>query len=75
MIYRHFVATPEAYSLEWRGDGMVNVWLCREVDSYVTEDGLREYDVDVRVVRGIEKAPGLEDDIRQRWECWWDLAA
>ncbi|MEG2217759.1 MAG: hypothetical protein RRZ24_11405, partial [Clostridia bacterium] len=60
--------------IEQNSAGTVNVWLCRQVDTYVTEDGIREYDVDVRVVYGIDKTPGLEADIRMRFEAWWDAA-
>lgn len=75
MTYRHLRKMPHAYELEYRDDGFVNVWLCRQVDTYVCDDGIREYDIDVRVACGIENTPELETDIRLRYEAWWNMAA
>ncbi len=56
-----------------RTDGYANLWLCRQVDTYLC-GGIREYDVDIRVVRGIEKTPEMEADVRLRFDAWWDMA-
>lgn len=37
---------------------------------YPTEDGIKEYDIRVRAVRGIVPWPGIEDDIRARYQAW-----
>ena len=74
MVYKHIRVLPEAYSIEYRADGFINIWLCRQIDTYIDADGHREYDIDVRVVCGVESTPGLEEDIRLRFEAWWDMA-
>ena len=74
MLYRHFRSMPQAYDFEPSADGRVNIWLCRQVDTYITPDGLREYDVDVRVVCGIKATPTLEESVRRHWETWWSIA-
>lgn len=58
------------YSIEPRKDGLVDVYLAPFVCVYNTGLGVREYDMTVRVVRGIEPWPGLEDDIRSRYNAW-----
>ena len=72
---QHVAKCPMAYQIEPCGDGRVNVWLCRQVDTYVTEDGIREYDVDMRVKMGVRNTPTLEASLRKFWETWWALAA
>lgn len=53
------------------GDGgTVDVFLRPEVTTYDTDLGVREYDMRVRVVRGVVPWDGLEDDIRARYEAW-----
>ena len=53
------------------GDGgTVDVYLRPEVTTYDTDLGVREYDMRVRVVRGVVPWDGLEDDIRARYEAW-----
>lgn len=71
MKLRHVTRMPQAYAIEDAPGGPVNVWLCRQIDAYQTPDGLWEYDVDVRVVPGVERTPELESDIRERFESWW----
>lgn len=74
MIYKHLTQLPQAYDLDRRGDGYVDIWLCRQIDTYVTPGGIREYDVDVRVIFGVDDTPGLEADVRMNWETWWAAA-
>lgn len=50
--------------------GTVDVFLRPEVTTYDTVLGVREYDLRVRVVRGVVPWDGLEDDIRARYEAW-----
>lgn len=40
------------------------------MQSNSTDLGVREYDISVRTVRGVEPWPELEDDIRARYEAW-----
>ena len=75
MKLRHVTRLPQAYAIEAAPGGLVNVWLCRQIDSYQTPDGQWEYDVDVRVVPGVQRTPGMESDIRERFEAWWAEAA
>lgn len=57
------------------GDGgTVDVFLRPEVTAYDTDTGVREYDVRVRVVRGVVPWGGLEADIRARYEAWCAVA-
>lgn len=45
-----------------------------DVTVYPTEDGFKEYDIRVRVVRGIVPWNGLEQDIRARFMAWCESA-
>lgn len=74
MTIRHVRVLPQAYTIEPRPDGLVDVWLCRQVDTYTTIDGVCEHDVDVRVLLGIVKTDHLEETIRYNWEAWWEAA-
>lgn len=51
-----------------------NVWLFKNGRIYPLRDGNAEFDVGVRVVPGVAWWPGLEDDIRRRFESWWAVA-
>ncbi len=62
------------YSIEPRDDGLVDIYLAPVVYVYDTDLGVREYDMTVCVVRGIEPWPGLEDDIRARYNSWCETA-
>lgn len=57
------------YNLSENEDGTVDVYLAPDVTVYHTDEGT-EYDVKLRVVRGIVPWPGLEDDIRARYQAW-----
>ena len=58
------------YAIEDNGDGTVDVYLSPVVCTYDTGLGVREYDISVRVVRGVVPWPELEDDIRTRYDAW-----
>ena len=58
------------YYIQPNDDGTVDVYLNPDVTEYRTEDGHREYDIAVLVVRGIVPWDGLEDDIRSRFDDW-----
>ena len=75
MKIRHLTQMPHAYTIEAAPGGLCSVWLCRQIDAYTSKDGIREYDIEVRVVQGITPAPELEEDIRLRFEAWWTGAA
>jgi len=62
------------YSIDDNGDGTVDVYLMPDVTVYPTEDGFKEYDIRVRVVRGIVPWDGLEQDIRARFMAWCESA-
>lgn len=62
------------YEIVPGSNGTVDVFLRPEVTVYDTDTGVKEYDVRVRVVRGIVPFPGLEDDIRARFDAWCDSA-
>lgn len=68
-------ATPPAsgrrfYHIIDNDDGTVDVFLNPVLKEYRTEDGLREYDIEVLAVRGVVPWDGLEEDIRARFEDW-----
>ena len=48
----------------------MDVYLSPDVRAYDTDLGIKEYDVSVRLVRGIVPWDGLEEDIRARYEAW-----
>lgn len=58
------------YAIDPQEDGTVDVYLAPEVFTYETGIGVKEYDVKVRVVRGVEPWPEIEDDIRARYCAW-----
>lgn len=62
------------YTIHGNGDGTVDVYLRPEVTAYDTDVGVREYDVRVRVMRGVVPWDGLEDDIRARFDAWCEAA-
>ncbi len=62
------------YEIVPTGDGTVDVFLRPEVTVYDTDAGVKEYDVRVRVVRGVVPWDGLEDDIRARFDAWCEAA-
>lgn len=62
------------YEIVQAGDGAVDVYLRPEVTTYDTDAGVREYDVRVRVVRGVVPWDGLESDIRDRFDAWCETA-
>lgn len=58
------------YAIEENEDGTVDVYLSPVVCTYDTGLGVREYDISVRVVRGVVPWPELEEDIRARYNSW-----
>ncbi len=58
------------YAIEEQPDGTVDVYLSPVVRVYDTDFGIREYDISVRVVRGVVPWDGIEDDIRARFNSW-----
>lgn len=62
------------YEITPGNDGTVDVYLRPEVTTYDTDMGLKEYDVRVRVVRGVVPWDGMEDDIRVRFDAWCETA-
>ena len=62
------------YAIDEKDDGTVDVYLMPDVTVtiYPTEDGFREYDISVRIVRGVVPWDGLEEDIRARFMAWCD---
>lgn len=62
------------YAIDVREDGLVDVYLAPVVTVYNTDIGIKEFDVSVRVVRGVEPWPELEEDVRRRYDAWCDSA-
>ena len=58
------------YHIMENDNGTIDVFLNPRVMAYDTDIGIREFDVKVRVVRGVVPWPGIEDDIRARYEAW-----
>lgn len=57
------------YDILGNEDGTVDVYLAPDVTVYPITDG-QEYDVQLRVVRGVVPWPDLENDIRARYDAW-----
>jgi len=57
------------YEIITNNDNTVDVYLSPDVTIY-DADGIKEYDVQARVVRGIVPWDGLEEDIRARYDAW-----
>lgn len=68
------IRSRNQYSIVPQVDGTVDVYLCPEVQVYHTDLGIREYDMTVRLVRGVIPWDGLEEDIRARYQAWCDSA-
>ena len=60
------------YAIQENDDGTVDVYLSPVVCVYSTDLGVTEYDITVRVVRGVVPWPELEEDIRARFYSWWE---
>lgn len=58
------------YSIMQQPDGTADVYLDARVYPMATPDGMTDYDVSVRVVRGVVPWDGLEEDIRARYDAW-----
>lgn len=58
------------YSIVENDDGTVDVYLAPVVYTYNTDLGIKEYDITVTIVRGVEPWDGMEDDIRRRFDAW-----
>ena len=61
------------YDILPQEDGTVDVYLNPDVTTY-TDGAVREYDVAVRVIRGVIPWDGMEEDIRARYEAWCESA-
>lgn len=68
------IISRKPYSIVPQVDGTVDVYLRPEVRVYHTDLGIREFDITVRLIRGIIPWDGLEDDIRARYQAWCDSA-
>lgn len=62
------------YEIVPAGDGFVDVYLAPDVVVYDTDIGIKEYDMTVRVVRGIVPWSDIEEDIRARYDAWCKTA-
>lgn len=58
------------YAIQPNEDGTVDVYLAPMICVYDTDLGVREYDITVRLVRGVVPWNGLEEDIRARYDAW-----
>ena len=58
------------YEIVKQKDGTADVYLIPNGTVYVTEDGFREYDVTLLVMRGVAAYEGLEEDIREHYYDW-----
>ena len=65
---RHF------YTVQGRADGTVDVYLDPRVYPMTTPEGFTDYDISVRVVRGVAPFDGMEDDIRARYDAWCEIS-
>lgn len=51
-------------------DGTADVYLIPNGTIYETEDGFREYDVTLLVMRGVDPYEGMEENIREHYYDW-----
>lgn len=58
------------YAIDEQPDGTVDVYLSPVLCEYDMGLGVREYDIRIRVVRGVIPWEGLEEDIRARFDSW-----
>ena len=58
------------YAIQPNEDGTVDVYLAPMICVYDTDLGVREYDITVRLVKGVVPWPEMEDDIRMRYDAW-----
>lgn len=58
------------YAIDVQPDGTADVYLSPVVCVYDTDLGIREYDIQARVVRGVVPWDVMEDDIRARFDSW-----
>ena len=58
------------YAIDVQPDGTADVYLSPVVCVYDTDLGIREYDIQARVVRGVVPWDGMEDDIRACFDSW-----
>lgn len=62
--------TEKFYEIVPLEDGTADVYLTPNGTVYVAEDGFREYDATVLLVRGVATWEGMEEDIRRRYDSW-----
>ena len=65
------------YSILPSGEGTVDVYLNPAIEPMTTEDGITDYDIAVRVVRGVNPndpqfGGDLEGHIRAHYDAWRD---
>ena len=58
------------------GDGTADIYFDKGTAFPLTDDITGGADVDIlcRVMKGVELFPGIEDDIRERYESWYESA-
>ena len=58
------------------GDGTADIYVDKGTVFPLTDDITGGADVDIlcRVMKGVELFPGIEDDIRERYESWYESA-
>lgn len=61
------------YEIVPNDDGTVDVFLSPDVTVY-DADGIKEYDIQMRIVRGIVPYEHIEEDIRARYRAWCESA-
>lgn len=62
------------YMIVPQDNGTVDVYLRPHVIPMSTSNGAVDYDVEIRVVRGVVPWDHLEDDVRRRYEAWCESA-
>lgn len=58
------------------GDGTADIYFDKGTVFPETDDITGKTDVDIlcRVMKGVQLFPGIEDDIRERYESWYESA-
>lgn len=65
-------ANPSIYVEREPGAICCDVWLLQNGAVYPLADGGAEYDVEIRAINGVVWWPGLEEDVRRRFNAWWN---
>lgn len=63
------------YEIVDNGDGTADIYFDKGTVFPLTDgDGQTDFDILCRVLKGVELFPGIDEDIRRRYESWYNSA-